>query len=109
METIGRAGIEEGEGIAPRYQVSGKRPPPVALAFERGNALLFPDRRTVPSRRRTMLALYRSVTRQALQNWMAGRRRPPQWAIALLLGEIEKRISALEHVRALLRSASEKR
>lgn len=83
------------ESERPRRPTRYNRPrqdPPVKTVFDSGCAAII--RTTDPA---AIVALFEGrVGWQAIYNWRAGLRHPPQWAVAILANEIRRLAEAVE-------------
>ncbi len=62
-----------------------------------------------PGRIKGMLALFHTrVSKWAIREWRRGRNPTPQWALDLVLAELHKRRSALDHAIALIEAHNKK-
>lgn len=50
-------------------------------------------------------ALQGRASKHTIRDWRRGKRKAPDWALALLREELDRRMAALEHARALLKAA----
>lgn len=80
--------------------------PPKLAAYptllDRAARVLFPwSPFDYPGVQAGMSALISRVATDTVRSWRRGRRRTPQWVWPLIIAETDRRIAALEHIRAL--------
>jgi hypothetical protein len=95
-----RGAMPASEGNTPKIHHADSRALPVVLAL---NGILPPAQKH-SGRRRALRELFNNrVTWRGVQHWMAGRRKPPQWARDTIIAAHEAKARHHQHLASLLK------